>query len=41
MKSAVTINDEDGDYVALWPDDSFNGNSEYVILQPDYINTGN
>lgn len=36
-----SINDEDGDYVVIQPGDSFNGNSEYVTLWPDYINTGN
>lgn len=35
------INDEDGDYMALQRDDSTNGNSKYVTLQPGYINDAN
>lgn len=35
------INDEDGNYMALQPDDSTRGNTECVIPQPDYIRDGN
>lgn len=33
------MNDEDGDYIALQPDDSTNRNSKYMNLQPDCINS--
>lgn len=29
------INDENGDYVAFWPDDSTSGNDKSVIPRPD------
>ena len=35
------INDDNGDYMTLRPDDSASGNRDYVILRPDYINSGN
>lgn len=34
------MSDEDSDSVALWADDSTNGNSKCVILQPDFIRGG-